>query len=180
MDNLVGIAPGDILPHGPTKLLLNKYHWHSPEVGVVASYTPTEKDVEDHFGVFRGVDQVEAFAQATIVSCGAFSERGKQGCTFADLRRLYVTVFIGIGQVNFHNYLEKGDTFINIGHIKFHKFRQMVCDGRIYKVPKGLDLDSYFCNYTDERVLAYDLGPDFTLVAELQGITGRAIKKDKF
>lgn len=180
MDSLVGVAPADVLSHGPTKLLVNDYHWHSPDTGIVASYTPKERDVEDHFGIFRGVDQVEAFAQATIVSCGAFSEKRKSGCSFAELKQLFVPVFIGVGQVDFRNYLEKGDTFINIGHIKFYKFRQMVCDGRIYKAPKGLDLDSYFCNYTDEKLLAYDLSPDFTLVAELQGITGRAIKKDKF
>ena len=60
MDSLVGIDTADILPHGPTKLLVNKYNWHSPGLGIVASYTPTERDVEDHFGIFRGVDQVEA------------------------------------------------------------------------------------------------------------------------
>jgi len=56
----------------------------------------------------------------------------------------------------------------------------MVCDGRIYKVPKDLDLDAYFSDFTDERLLNYDISKDFKLVAELFDITGRAIKKEIF
>ncbi|MDB5131806.1 MAG: hypothetical protein JWR02_1555 [Mucilaginibacter sp.] len=164
--------------HGPAKILLHKYHWHSPDAGIVASYTPSEENVKDHFGIFRGVDQVEAFAQATIVSCAAFKEREKLGCTFYELKQIFTPIFLGIGPVKFHNYLEKGDTFISIGIITFYKFRQMACDGRIYKVTKGLDLDKYFSTYNDDRLLNYDLSRDFTLVAELQGVTGRAIKKE--
>ncbi len=176
MDNLVGTAPKDVLSHGPSKLLLDKYHWHSPDLGIVASYTPKEADVHDHFGIFRGVDQVEAFAQATIVSCGAFLERKKLGVSYDELKRIFIPIFIGIGPVSFHSYLEKGDTFVNIGNITFYKFRQMVCDGRIYKVPKGLDIDDYFKDFNDDRLLNYDLSSDFVLVAELSGVTGRAIK----
>jgi hypothetical protein len=177
-DSLVGTQPADVLLHGPTKILIHKYHWHSPDAGIVASYTPSEENVKDHFGIFRGVDQVEAFTQATIVSCGAFIEKGKLNCSFAELKRIFIPVFIGIGPVKFHSYLEKGDTFISIGQISFYKFRQMVCSGRIYKVPKGLDLDDYFSAYNDERLSAYDLSDDFTLVAELQDVTGRAIKNE--
>lgn len=178
MDNLLGTPPKVVLSHGPTKLLLNKYLWHAPDLGIVASYTPKARDVKDHFGIFRGVDQVEAFAQATIVSCGAFLERRKQDCSFERLKQIFIPVFIGIGQVKFHNYLEKDDTFISIGQITFYKFRQMTCDGRIYKVPKGLDLDAYFKNFNEERLLTYDLSKDFTLVAELHDVTGRAIKAE--
>jgi hypothetical protein len=176
LHSLLGTSPRDVLLHGPTKLLLDKYHWHAPDAGIVASYTPKARDVKDHFGIFRGVDQVEAFAQATIVSCCAFLERQKQECSFDKLKELFTPVFTGIGQVNFHNYLEKGDTFINIGQIRSYKFRQIICDGRIYKVPKGLDLDDYFGNYNETRLLNYDLGKEFTLVAELNNMTGRAIK----
>jgi hypothetical protein len=178
MDNLLGIPPAEVLLHGPTKILLDKYHWHSPNAGIVASYTPSEENVRDHFGIFRGVDQVEAFAQATIVSCAAFKEREKLGCSFYELKQIFAPVFLGIGPVKFHSYLEKGDTFISIGVITFYKFRQMTCDGRIYKVAKGLNLDKYFSTYDNERLLAYDLSDDFTLVAELEGVTGRAIKKE--
>ena len=178
--NLAGVSPEQMLLHGPTKLLLDAYHWHSPDKGIVASYSPKKRDVRDHFGVFRGVDQVEAFAQASIVSCATFLECRKQNCIPDEIKEKFIPAFISIGQVNFHNYLEKGDTFVNIGHIKFNKFRQVVCNGRIYKIPRGLNLDEYFSNFNEERLLAYDLSPDFTLVAELQDITCRAIKKELF
>jgi hypothetical protein len=178
--NLVGLDPDQLLLHGPTKLLLDKFHWHSPEKGIVASYTPKARDVKDHFGLFRGVDQVEAFAQATIVSCATFSECRKNDCLPDGLKDMFLPAFISIGQVNFHNYLQKGDTFISMGNIKFYRWRQMVCDGRIYKVPKKLNLDEYFRDFTEERLLNYDISEDFKLVAELFGITGRAIKLELF
>ena len=180
MDNLAGVPPKDILLHGPTKRLVDNFHWHSPDVGVVASYTPVARDVKDHFSIFRGVDQVEAFAQATIVSCATFLECRKQGCQPAELKDKFIPAFISIGQVSFHNYLEKGNTFISLGIIKFFKFRQMSCDGRIYKVPEGLDLDEYFSNFNEERLIAYDLGKEFVLVSQLYDITGRALKKENF
>jgi hypothetical protein len=178
--NLVGLNPKNILLHGPSKRLLNTYHWHSPEKGIVASYSPTERDVEDHFGIFRGVDQVEAFAQASVVSCATFLECRKLNCTADELKDKFIPAFISIGQVNFHNYLEYGDRFISIGIIKFYKWRQMVCDGRVYKVPKDMDLDAYFSDFSEERLLKYDISKDFTLVAELFDITGRAIKIELF
>jgi hypothetical protein len=55
----------------------------------------------------------------------------------------------------------------------------MTCDGRIYKVPKGLDLDVYFSNYTKEQFLNYELSEDFTLIAELFEVTGKGMKRDK-
>lgn len=178
--NLVGVKPEQLLLQGPTKRLVNTYHWHSPYKGIVASYSPNERDVEDHFGVFRGVDQIEAFAQATIVSCATFLECRKLNCTPDELKDKFIPAFISIGGVNFHNYLEVGDTFICTGHIKFYKWRQMVCDGRIYKVAKGVDLDDFFKDYDEERLVKYDLSKDFTLVAELFDVTGRAIKIELF
>jgi len=177
---LVGTSPTKVLLHGPSKRLVDAFHWHSPYKGIVASYSPKERDVEDHFGVFRGVDQVEAFAQASIVACATFLECRKQNCTPDELIDKFIPAFISIGQVNFHYYLELGDTFISIGNIKFYKWRQMVCDGRIYKVPKGLDLDAYFSDFTEERLANYDISKDFKLVAELSDITGRAILMELF
>lgn len=178
--NLVGVDPTQLLLHGPTKRLVNTYHWHSPYKGIVASYSPTERDVEDHFNVFRGVDQIEAFAQATIVSCATFLECRKLKGLPDVLRDKFVPAFISIGNVSFQNYLELGDTFISIGNITFYKWRQMVCDGHIYKVPKGLDLDEYFSDFTEERLLKYDISKDFIKVAELHDITGRAILIELF
>lgn len=171
-DNLVGIAPNTILPHGPTKLLVDHYHWHHPDKGIVASYTPTENDVKDHFEVFRGVDQIEAFAQATAGSCSSFLHQLKN----KNSESSFISTFISVGSVNFYSYLKMGETFISIGQIKFYRFRQMVVDGRIYKAPKGLNLDEYFKDFTDDKLNNYDISEDFILVAELLDITGRAIK----
>lgn len=177
-ESLVGHSPGDWLLQGPTKRYVTAYHWHKPAIGIVASYTPTEENVHDHFDVFRGVDMVESFAQASVVSCCEFSQCKKSNMTPEDLAHAFIPTFIQIGAVHFHSYLEKGQTFINIGFIKFFKWRQMVCDGRIYRVPKGLDLDAYFKDFDEERLRNYDLGEGFTLIAELNDITGRAIKKE--
>lgn len=180
INSLVGIKPQEILlVHGPTKLLIDDYHWFDSKVGVVASYTPKPRDVHDHFGLFRGVDQIEAFAQATIVSCGTFIECHKQNCLPVVLKKTLIPAFISIGNVNFHHYLEEGETFICIGKIKLYKFRQMVVDGRIYKVPKDLDLTAYFSDFNENRLSNYDLGEGFILIAELYDITGRALKKSK-
>jgi hypothetical protein len=177
--SLVGLQPANVLLlYGPTKRLLTNYHWHLPNKGIVTSYSPTERDVEDHFGLFRGVDQIEAFAQASVVSCGGFLECRKLNCTFDELKDILIPAFISVGNVFFHNYVQLGDTFISIGYITFYKWRQMVCNGRIYKVPKDFDLDEYFKDFTEERLLKYDISEDFTLVAELFDITGRGIKVD--
>jgi len=178
--NLVGVEPSQLMLYGPTKLLTDAFHYHSPQKGIVSSYTPKARDVEDHYGVFRGVDQIEAFAQATIVACATFLECRKQNCTPDGLCDKFVPAFIGVGNVSFQNYLEEGDTFISIGNITFWKWRQMVCDGRIYRVPKGLDLDDYFSDFTEERLLKYDISTDFIKVAELHEITGRAILIEMF
>lgn len=180
MENLVGTAPEQMLLHGPTKRLLDAYHWHDPKVGIVASYTVKDRDVHDHFGVFRGVDQIEAFAQATIVSCGTFLECKKQNCEPIDLKDKFIPAFISVGSVNFHNYLEQGDTFISLGKITFYKFRQMVASGRIYKVPKDLNLNAYFEDFSISKLDKYELSDNFTLIAELFDITGRAIKREIF
>jgi hypothetical protein len=180
MENLIGVRPEEVLVHGPKKILISDVHWHVPETGIIVSYTPTARDVEDHFGVFRGVDQIESFAQATVVSCYGFLEAVKHKCHLTDIRDNFVPLFLGLGQVIFKNYLLEGETFINIGKITFFKFRQITCEGRIYKVPKNLDLDAYFSNYTTEQFLNYELSEDFTLIAELFDVTGRGIKREKF
>jgi hypothetical protein len=177
---LVGIEPKEMLPHGPTKLLVGAFHWHSPKVGLVASYTPTELDVKDHFDVFRGVDLIEAFALSVNGCTGTFLECRKQNCIPDDLKQKYIPTFFKVGQVDFHSFVRLGETFICLGHITFNKWRQTSCDGRIYKVPENLDLDAYFSDFTEERLMAYDLREDFVLVAELFDITGRAIAKEFF
>ncbi|TKC00275.1 hypothetical protein [Pedobacter cryophilus] len=175
--NLVGTAPNKVLIHGPSKLLVNEYNWHDPNHGIVASYTPTAFDVKDHFGVFRGVDMIESFAQATSGSCAEFLTRLKRGDDTSKTHSDFIPTFISVGGVNFHSYLLEGDTFISMGKIMFFKFRQIVIDGRVYKVPAGLDLNAHFKDFTTEKLNNYEIDDSFTLVAELFGITGRAIKR---
>lgn len=178
-ENLVGTAPNTVLIHGPSKLLVDHYHWHNPNIGIIASYTPTHKDVVDHFGVFRGVDIIESFAQATTGSCSVFLNLLKRDPEKPINADEFIPTFISIDKVNFQSYLSEGDTFISVGKIMFYKFRQMVVDGRVYKAPQGLDLNAHFQNFTTEKLNNYEIEDGFTLVAELFGITGRAIKKDK-
>lgn len=179
MKSLIGISPGTVLVHGDSKRLVDKYHWHVPDVGIVASYSPKEHDVADHFGFFRGVDIIESFAQATTGSCSAYLECKKMQCSFDHLKVTFTPLFLNLGQVNFMNYLELGDTLVCMGQVKFYKFRQMTCDGRVYKAPGGLDLEIYFKDYTEERFLKYDLDESFTLVAELFDVTGKGFRKNK-
>lgn len=180
IENLVGADPKELLQYGPSKLYVDSYNWHLPEKGIIASYTVTEENVTDHFGIFRGVDQIEAFAQASIVSCAGFLECAKLKCSLTELRERFLPAFISLGNVYFHHYLQPGDTFISIAGIKFYKFRQMACDGRIYKVPEGLDITRYFQQFTPEKLFSYELDPAFKLVAELFQVTGRALKKEIF
>ncbi len=178
-ESLVGMNSRDILLHGPSKNYVDAYHWHDVEHGVVTSYTPKAKDVEDHFGLFRGVDLIESFCQATAASMSTFISCQKYNKSLEEAYDEIVPLFLSIGQVNFMNYLTEGETFICIGQIKFYKFRQMVCDGRIYKVPLGINLDEYFKGFSIHQFLNYELPEEFSLVAELSEITGRGFKKNK-
>jgi hypothetical protein len=163
VESLCSIHPREILiAYGPKKLLVDKYHWHSPKTGIVASYTPTEHDVEDHFGIFRGVDQIESFVQATSASLSMFLICQKHSCAPEDLREKSVP------------------SFISVGKITFYKFKQMVCDGRIYRCPQGLDLEEYFKDFNENRLLKYDLSPDFKLISDYYDITGREIDIEYF
>ncbi|MBM3401021.1 MAG: hypothetical protein FJY21_01675 [Bacteroidetes bacterium] len=181
MESLCSIHPREILiAYGPKKLLVDQYHWHSPNKGIVASYTPKDYDVEDHFGIFRGVDQIESFVQATAASLSMFLICQKNACAPEDLKEKSVPSFISVGNVNFMGALEKGDTYVMLGKITFYKFKQMVCDGRIYQCPPGLDLDDYFKDFNEERLFKYDLSPDFKLISDLYDITGREIEIEYF
>jgi hypothetical protein len=180
MNSLVGADPKLTLPHGPTKLLVDDYLWHSPEVGIVASYTPKARDVLDHFGVFRGVDQIESFGQATVVSCGGFLECQKQGISFAELYERYNSAFMGVSSVKFHNFVPEGQMFINVGIMEFYKFKQAVFSGKIFAVPHNFNVKTYFKSYTDEKLRKFELPPEFTIVSEFNGMVGKGIKKQKF
>jgi hypothetical protein len=178
MNTLVGQNPAIILPHGPSKRLVNEYLWHSPQVGIVAAYTPNERDVHDHFGVFRAVDQVESFGQAVVVSCSAFLDTKKMQLSYEEYYKLRNFVFVGIKAVHCHNVIRHNEMYVCLGVINFYKYRQMTASGRIYKVPQGLDVKEYFKNFSDERLRNYDLDERFVLATELHDILGKGIKNE--
>ena len=180
IETLVGKDPREVLPHGPTKLLVDQFLWHHPEVGVVAAYTPKLRDVEDHFGVFRGVDQVESFGQAAVVAPTVFLDAAKTGVGFAEYYQTRNVVFAGVGQVYCHHFIRQGETFVCLGNIGQYKFRQMTVSGRIYKIAGGVDLQKYFAGFTAERLRNYDLDERFVKVFEIRDIIGKGIKTDKF
>jgi hypothetical protein len=179
MTTLVGQRTDIVLPHGPTKRLVDEYLWHSPHVGIVAAYTPNERDVHDHFGVFRAVDQVESFGQAVVVSCSAFLDTAKMGVSYEEYYKLRNFVFVGIKSVHCHNVIRYKEQYVCLGVINFYKYRQMTASGRIYKVPPGLDVAAYFKDFTEERLRNYDLDEGFVLTTELNDILGKGIKNEK-
>jgi hypothetical protein len=177
MDNLVHVHPAELLIHGPSKLLIDQILFHEPRTTIVASYRPKARDVEDHFGLFRGVDQIESFGQ-TLGAASVYIECVKQNLTPSEFKQRFTPTFISLGNVHFHSFLKAGDTFVNIAHIDFYKFRQMVGGGRIYKAPEGLDLNQYFQNVGEQKLRDYDLDNGFGLVAEICDISGRTIRND--
>lgn len=178
MSTLVGMDPHTVLPHGPSKTLVDEYVWHAPEAGIVAAYTPNEWDVMDHFGVFRAVDQVESFGQAVVVSCSAYLDTRKTGLTYEEYYRLRNFVFVGIQRVHCHDVIQFNQRYICMGVINFYKFRQMTASGRIYKVPPDMDLTHYFRDFTVERLKRFDVSRDFVLATELHDILGKGIKNE--
>lgn len=179
MESLVGQDPGLILPHGPSKLLIDQYLWHRPNDGIVASYTPKEQDVKDHFGVFRAVDQVESFGQATAVSCSAFLDTNKTGLGYKEYYKERNFVFMSIEKVLCHNFIRLNEKYICIGIITFYKFRQMATSGRIYKVVTDIDLKNYFGSFTEASLRKFELSDDFVLVTEIEKVISKGIKMEK-
>ncbi len=179
MESLVGQDPGLVLPHGPSKLLVDEYLWHMPNAGIVAAYTPKEPDVRDHFGVFRAVDQVESFGQATAVSCSAFLDTNKMNIGYKEYYKERNFVFLSIEKVLCHNFIRLNERYICIGIITFYKFRQMATSGRIYKVATGLDLKNYFKSFTEEALRDFKLSVDFELVTEIEKVVSKGIKIEK-
>lgn len=180
MNNLVGQDPRNVLPHGPGKLLVDAFYWHEPEIGIVAGYTPKARDVEDHFGVYRGVDQVETFGQAAVVAPGVFLDARKMGIGFREYYETRNMVFAGVERVHCHHFIREGEPFVCLGIIEQFKFRQMTVSGRIYKTAADVDLNACFAEFTPERLRNFDLDERFIKVFEIHNIIGKSIRIEKF
>ena len=177
---LTEIAPTDILQHGPTKMYVDHFLWFSPEIGAAAAYRPTEGDVKDHFDVFRGVDQVESFAQGTAVAACTFLESQKRGLSLPEFQDNWNIAFLGVEQVKLHKFLRKGEVFVSLAQIDFYRFRQMTVSGKTYRVPGDLDLRTYFESYTETAFKTYQLPADFELIGEIEGLKVSVLPKTKF
>jgi len=176
MQSLVGISPDIALPHGPSKIYLDEFLWHHPKLGVIASYTIKEKDTNDHFGIFRGADQIEALGQASVVAGNAFISCVKKEMSFPELYEKYNFVFLSMGQAICKSFIKLGETAIIHAHFVDYKFRQMTATGKIYKVPDGFDLKAYYKNYSDADFSENKTPSNFEEVSEFKNLMGRGIK----
>ncbi len=177
--SLVDIGPKDLLPYGETKLLVDEYLWHDHELGCIASYTVKERDVNGHFGLFRGVDQLEFFVQACVVSYVFFREAIKSDLSFQEYLANYHPLFLGIDNVQFQHSAKLGDTMIAVGVIKKYKFKQVTCSGRIYKVSSNVNLKSYCSSLSSSDVKNFNLCSDLTSITEIENSVGWMVKKER-
>lgn len=177
--SLVGISPHTALPHGPSKVFVDAFLWHKPDLGIVASYTPREKDTHDHFGIYRGADQIETFGQATVVAANAFLSCAKKEISFDSLYESYNFVFMRAGDVICKSFIKLGETAVIHGHFKNCQFKQMTAGGTMYKVPPRFDLKKCYKSYTESQFKEDEVDKSFVEVTEFGNLTGRGIKKGK-
>ncbi len=173
---LVGLSPHDVLPHGPSKVYIDAFLWHDPNIGVVAIYKVQEKDTHDHFGVLRGADQIEAFGQASVVAGNAFISCVKKNISFAELYEKYNFVFMTIGESICKSFIKLGETAIIHAHFDDYKFRQMTTSGKIFKAPKDFDIEQYYQNYNANQFKDTEVPSDYVEVSEFKNLKGRGIK----
>ena len=87
---LLDLRIEQVLPHGSSKRLIEKILWHTPKLGSIGAYTPSPEDVKDHFGIFRGADQIECLAQASVVPLLAYNESNKLNLSFEEYFKEFV------------------------------------------------------------------------------------------
>ena len=179
MNSLVGISPAQALPHGPTKIFLDEFLWHEPTLGVVAKYEPKESDLKDHFGLFRGADQIEMFGQTSVVAANAFISCKKKNIGFDQLYKDYVFVFMKMGEAVCKSFIKSGEVAVAYAYIVDYKFKQMTASGTIYKCRSDFDLRGYYRYYSHERFKLRETPEVFTEVTEFNNLIGRGIKAEK-
>ncbi len=178
--SLVGLDPKDVLPYGSTKLLVDEYLWHKPDIGGIASYTVKARDVKDHFGLFRGADQLEFFAQSSIVSLGMYIISEKASLKCSQILKKYNPAFLGVDRIRFCHFAKLNETIISVSVINKYKFKQVTCSGKIYKVPDGFNLKSYCSSLSSRDVENFNIHEALTIVAEFENAVGWCVKKEKF
>ncbi|MEN0002745.1 MAG: hypothetical protein AAF798_01330 [Bacteroidota bacterium] len=178
-DNLiVGKGPEEVLIYGKPMLFVDEYLWFEPACGIVTVYQVKEKDVKDHFNIFRGVDMLEACGQAGISACTVL-ECQKAGKSRDELKKIFRFVFLGVDRSRFFDYAKEGDVLIAIGNITSYRFRQMTLDSTLYKVAPNFDYQNYFQNYSIADFNDKVVPTAFTPMATFENMVGRAIKLQK-
>ena len=179
MKSLVGISPHTALLHGPSKTLVDTFLWHNPDIGIIASYTPKERDTHDHFGVYRASDQMESFGLASVVAANAFLSCRKKNISFKELYVNYNFIFMKIEEIICKSFIKLGETLVIYAYFEDYKFRQMTASGKIFKTNTEFDLQEYYKSYTDKQFLAGKIDKSFVEVTELKNLVGRGIKINK-
>jgi len=165
----------EILIHGPSKLLVDRFHWFYPQHGIVASYKVKPKDVLDHFGVFRGVDVIETAGQTGVAAC-TILECVKQEKTVEELKQDFRIAFLGMGKAIFHDFVKEGDYLFSFCKIKQYKYRQMTIDVAVYGIKEENALKDYFQNLQPKDFDINNVAGNFKLVATIDNLIGRAVK----
>ncbi len=174
--SLVDLNPKDILPYGETKLLVDEFIWHDPKQGVAGTYVAKERDVQDHFNIFRGVDMVESFAQSTLVAGGLFLALEKSDLSIDELLERYKVVFTSIGDTKFYKQILKGDTIVHLGRLNYFKHKQISFDGIILTPTASLSAQALLETYSTDPSNYKHNHCDYSIVASLSDIKGQAIE----
>ena len=177
---LTEIQPENILQHGPSKRYVDEFLWFEGKLGAVATYQPTAEDVKDHFGVFRGVDQVESFAQGTAVAAITLLEAQKQGMSIVEFQKHWNIAFLGVEQVKLLNFLREGDRMVAVAQTTFHRFHQMIVNGKTFRAPADFDLQAWARDFSKQDLLDYRMPESFQPIGEISDLKVVALKKTKF
>lgn len=172
------MAPADILLHGPSKIYVDELLWFYPQTGIVTTYTVQQKDVHDHFDVFRGVDMIESAGQTGVLACSILLAQKEQR-PISVLQGEFIMAFLGLGNARFHDFVKQGETLVNVIEIHRYKFRQISFSGTVYKQNGPAETKAYFDNLNEEEFKNGQLPSSFSKIADFEDYRGRAVKRKK-
>lgn len=160
LDELVRMR--EFLPHGPTKLYIDEIIYNG-EMGLASLYRVQEKDTLDHFGYFRGVDQVETCGQASLAwhMNRVYLKRLKKNKKVISFDCLANS----INEAVFLSPVSTGDLYLTVCSCK-HLRSFVEADSVGYVIPseKEESVRDYFSNLKKDSLLDADLKDLFGLV----------------
>lgn len=174
--NCYDFKPAEVLAHGPSKIVIEKYLWLESGKGMIHSYTVTAKDVLDHFGVLRSIDQLESFGQG-ICSYSSFILAKKYEECPSNIKDHFTHINLS-GGGKFFGKIKEGETIIIFGQEDFCKFRKTRFTGQIYKWDSEQPYNEYFKDYSISDFDSLKLPKDCLHVATVDA-TVKAIRNSK-